>query len=100
MALRLLLLAAPLLVKFVLCDTEMGFVFPPNATNAYEDTAVANISVHFNDNITLEYNFPDTNGQVSVFQTCFSSIKAMEDGSTYENVDTCNPSHPFPSNRF
>lgn len=99
MALRALLSTA-LLLNFVLCDTEMGFIFPPNATEAYDDTTIANISVHFNDNMTLEYQLPDNHGQVAVFQACYASVKAMQEreGSTYEKADTCKFSPPFSTN--
>jgi hypothetical protein len=96
MALRALLSAA-LLLKLAFCNSEMRFIFPPNATQAYDDTTISNISVRFNDNMTLEYQLPNTDGQVVVFQTCYSSVKAMEEeeGTSYENADTCKHIVPF-----
>ncbi|KAE8444207.1 hypothetical protein EG329_000804 [Mollisiaceae sp. DMI_Dod_QoI] len=92
MPLYTLLLFALYLVHLGQCDTSMTFIFPPNATKTYTDTRIANISIHFNDNITVEYQLPDTQGQVWLTQSCFASVKAMinEDGETFSNGNSFN----------
>lgn len=91
MVLRIALFVALFVVQLGQCDDSMGFIFPPNATEAYDDTTIANISVHFNDNMTLEYQLPNTEGQLAVSQTCYASVKALESesGSTYSDTATC-----------
>lgn len=86
----IVLLLAVFLFKLVYCSTDTGFVFPPNATLGEEDTTVANVTVHFNDSMIVEYNLPDTKGQVYLLQSCYASIKSMEStGETFSQGGTC-----------
>lgn len=91
MVLYIVLLLAACLASRGGCDPNMGFVFPPNATQGSGDQTAANLTVHFNDNITLEYNLPDTDGQIWLYQNCYSSIKAAssEEESSFENSNSC-----------
>ncbi|KUJ22925.1 uncharacterized protein LY89DRAFT_729029 [Mollisia scopiformis] len=92
MALCALLFLTVYLVTFGRCQSSMEFSFPPNATQAYDDTTIANISVHFNDNMILEYQLPDSDGQLAVTQYCYASIKDMENdnGATFDKTETYN----------
>lgn len=98
----ILLLLVAFLVNLVRCDTKMGFVFPPNATLGEEDTTIANITVHFNDSIVVEYNLPNTEGQLYLLQSCYSSIKSMESiGETFYQGDSCKlPPMPVSRSNF
>ena len=68
------------LSKFVRCASdEFGsFIFPPNstATNFTSDApVVAKIgSVHWNDNIVIEYTLPDTVKQLWLSQDCYGAL--------------------------
>ncbi|CZR51352.1 uncharacterized protein PAC_01227 [Phialocephala subalpina] len=84
MARATVLLLAVFMANIVRCDTNKGFVFPPNATLGEGDTTIANITVHFNDSMIVEYNLPDTEGQVYLLQSCYASVKSMESiGETF-----------------
>jgi hypothetical protein len=60
------------------CDDPMGFIFPANATRS--DPPLDNLTVHFNDNIVVEYT-KGTGGIVLLGQDCFNSSENANNGS-------------------
>lgn len=60
------------------CDGPMGFIFPPNATRS--NPPLANLTVHFNDNIVVQYT-KGTGGIVLLGQDCFNSSEDLNNES-------------------